>query len=283
MQLSNLTPETRLRLHLAKANEYWRADRLDLALAAVKAALDVGLHPGHWYSFQRTVEAEWGARQQGRRIRIEEQLALEADSAQIGAYWPRLAEIASEALHSVTGALGIHWGKSVLLTFIPNEEWMEFTHSRFGFYTWRTEWHKVCLPPSATMDVGTFVRAARHEITHAAVNQLAGENVPRWLNEGLAVNMEGASLPGFHGRKMRLNEISTGFESFEVEIGSGLSHECYAQAAAVVGGLIQRHGLSALAAVLRRMGQGITVERAVERELGERLEAVEQRWLNGGS
>lgn len=281
MQLSNLTPQTQLQLHLAKANEYWRADRLDLALAAVKAALDVGLHPGHWYSFQRTVEAEWGARQAGRRIRVEESLVLETDPRRWGAYWPRISQIASDGLHFVTEALHVHWGKPVLLTFIPDEEWMEFTHSRFGFYTWRTESHKVCLPPSTVIDAATFSRAARHEITHAAVNQLAGESVPRWLNEGLAVNVEGPAPQRFHSRKMRLNEISAGFESFEVDIGSGLSHECYAQSAAVVGGLIQRHGLSAMAGVFRRIGQRDTVEKAVERGLGERLEAVEQRWLNG--
>src|ERR1051325_1489452 len=76
---NRLTPDTALRIHLAKAQEHWREDRLDLANEAMRNALRVGLPPGHWYDFQRMLEAELGAREQGERFTVSETFTIEAD------------------------------------------------------------------------------------------------------------------------------------------------------------------------------------------------------------
>src|SRR5579871_2981328 len=149
MNLRTLTPDNQLRLHIAKAHEYWREDRLNLAVAAMENALRVGVPPGSLYDLQRTLEAEAGARQAGRFLRIEEWVVLEADPGAWRDMWPALVDDARQAVREVADALGVRWGKPVLITLFPDDAWVQFMHTRYGYYYERTEVHKICLPPSA--------------------------------------------------------------------------------------------------------------------------------------
>lgn len=270
-----LTPETALKVHLAQAREYWRQDRLDLANAAIRNALRVGIPAGDWYDLQRIVEAEWGARQASRRIRVSEHLILEASGLT-----PEIRVIANRALAEVSDALAVAWAKPILLTLFPSDEWVEFMHARYGYYTPRTEAHKIGLPPSSAGVPHLLGRAARHEMTHAAVNQLAGESAPRWLNEGLAVLMEGGP-PDNSWRSagiLRLDEISAGFESFDVDLGSPRSLVCYAAAGDFVRRMAESHGLAGLRSCLTRIGASVRPDRAFRESLGISLSQAERQW-----
>lgn len=288
--LFGLTPEMELQLHLTKAREYWRADRLDLACAAMQSALHVGLHPGHFYDLQRTIEAELGARHAGAQYRVAEHLLLEADPAWWGEEWAEIVQGVARAMEEVTDLLCVRWGRPVLVTLFPQQDWVQFMHARYGYYALRAETHKVCLPPGALRPKSTLRRAARHEITHAAVHTLAGEDVPRWLDEGIAVVMEGglskeeqacyrrAVSSGF---QMRLEQISGGFESYAVDLGSPRSLLCYAAAGDFVHRLIEAHGLERLRALLRRLGQGQRIDRAFHAAFGIPLPRAEREWHSG--
>ncbi len=281
-----VTPETELRIHLSKAREYWYEDRLDLAMAAVKNALRVGVPAGNWYDFQRTVEAEWGVRRDGRITRISEELSVEGDGI-----WERrtreFEQIALRALHDVTDTLAVLWGKPVLVTIFPRDEWVEFMRARYGYYAQRAEWHKVCLPPAVSCEPGIFLRAARHELTHAAIHELAGEGVPRWLDEGVAVLMEGpvdSAETAFLTRHVSangapaLNAISSGFESFGVSIGSMESRVCYAAAADFVNRALLKNGMIAIRAVLESIGKGRAADRAFREVFAISLPTAEREW-----
>jgi hypothetical protein len=281
MLFRRLTPDNQLRLHVGQAREYWRLDRLDLAVRAMELALKAGVPPGPMYDLQRTMESEMGARASGQRIRVAEHLTIEADPARWGGYWPVIASEAARALETVESTLDVRWSRPVLLTLIPEDDWVAFMHARFGYYTARTESHKVCLPPCAVRSQNQFRRAARHEMTHAAVHQLAGDDVPRWLNEGLAVLMEGGHESSHAGRRMRLDEISAGFESWEVELGSPRSHRSYSQAAEFTARLLQTTGWEGIRRVLVAVRDGAGIERAVARETGKRLKELERDWLAG--
>ncbi len=280
--MPSLTPETSLRLHLLKAEEFWRADRLELANAAIRRALEVGIPAGNWYNLQRTVEAEYVARKVSRRMRTEEWLIFETDPDRWASYWSEIVSTVSTAFHELTDALGVRWAKPVLITIIPDDDWMEFMHSRYGYYTHRAECHKICLPPSAVRHIPILCRAARHEIAHAAVNQLAGENVPRWLNEGLAVTLEGPDPhPVSNVVRMRFGEISAGFESFNVEIGDDRSQQSYTHSAAIVSSLIASSGMQAIREYLVAIGKGINPDRAFQTAFGRPLAQAERDWLRG--
>src|SRR5258706_16112120 len=145
--MPKLIPEIALRVHLAKAEEFWRQDRLDLANEAMRRALRTGIPVSHVYNLQRTIEAEWGARQLSEQISIEANLIIEAQR-QSFSWWDELTEIAKSAHAIVTSTLEVKWSKPVLMTLFPYDEWVEFMHSRYGYYSDREPVHKVCLPPT---------------------------------------------------------------------------------------------------------------------------------------
>ena len=282
-----LTPETSLRLHLTKARELWLADRLDLADAAMRRALRVGFAPGSQYDLQRTIEAEYGARRAGAMWRLGEELIVEGAPARWERHWPAIVRELTRAMTDVTRTLNVRWGKPVLITLIPQDDWVEFMHARYGYYAERVETHKVCLPPTAIHPSEILRRAARHEIAHAAVHQLAGDGAPRWLDEGMAVTLEGGSPPDEvrrfsalvqKGVTMSLEQLSAGFESYDVEIGSPRSHFCYAASGAFVGRLAGIHGLGALRELLASIGGGAKVDRAFRSVLGQPLWRAEKEW-----
>src|SRR5438552_18625680 len=121
--MRRLTPDTELRLHLAKAQEFWREDRLDLANEAMRNALRVGLPPGHWYDFQRMLEAELGAREHGERIAVSPTLAIETDPGLWAENWPRIESISATAIEDVARNMGIEWDRPILLTLFPEDSW----------------------------------------------------------------------------------------------------------------------------------------------------------------
>jgi hypothetical protein len=284
MRFSNLTPENQLRLHLTQAQSYWLEDRLDLADAAMRNALRVGIPAGHWYNLQRTIEAELGAREACRFHRITEELIIEAAPQLWGGFWPTIIKLAVETLRTVTNGLDVRWGKPLLLTLIPNEEWVAFMHARYGYYSRRSETHKVCLPPSAVGTPGTFRRAALHELAHAAVHQLAGENAPRWLDEGLAVYFERRGRFEESGiTPIRLDELSGYFESHNTELNSAQAQRCYATAGDFIRKVVAEHGLDKISGYLCSLGSGGSPERAFQQVFGVSLRSVENEWLRNVS
>ena len=282
MNFRRLTPDNQLRLHLTQAQEYWRQDRLDLASEALQRAQRVGFPPGSLYDFQRMVEAEYSSRQSAQRIRIAEQIIVEADPTYWGDYWDKICSEVPSAVGEVESVLDARWSKPVLITLIPDQEWVAFLHARYGYYTDRADSHKVCLPPVAIRPRSQLSRAVRHEVAHAAVSQLAGKGAPRWLNEGIAVNIEGGA--GWLGNEVRLplERISAGFESYDVELGSPRSHLSYAGSGEFVAGLLKREGWPGLRKLLTSLRDGVVIDRAFRDVYGEPLRQAEKRWLKFG-
>ncbi len=275
-------------LHLAMARRFWEEDRLSEARAAMEQALRAGFHPGDLYDLQRSIEAELGARLAGSRIRVDEHLLIEADPAMWGADWPAILRVVREAAVSVGDALGVRWGKPVLVTVVPDEDYVEFVHARFGYYRERAPWHKVCLPPSAVYPPSVLTRASRHEIAHAAAHQLAGDGHPRWLDEGIAVLMEGSlladerrryAIASNRGRRPALDEISARMEGYDLDLGSGAAGVCYAAAADFTRLMMDRAGWDGMARALRLMGQGMPPDKALRRAAGIDRRRLEREWL----
>lgn len=289
MRLPRSQPEGNWQLHVAMANRYWREDRLELAAAAMQNALALGIPAGDLYDFQHTIEAEQFTRQESLLRRVEEHLWIEANPIRWQGYYARLAETTLTAFQTVTDGLQVRWGKPVLVTFFGQEELIAFMHARYGYYAARLPWHKVCLPPSAAYPVSNLRRAARHEIAHAGVHQMGGEEVPRWLDEGLAVILEGGVSDrerrrfrrAQRGRSFSLNQLSGLFESYETELDSTLAACAYAAAGDFVGSLLQRHGAGNLRVFLRSLRAGQRMERAFRDAFGVPLRQAEKEWQAG--
>jgi hypothetical protein len=286
---ADLTYAVQAELHYRKAREYWSEDRLELAQAAMDAALRAGLPASDIYDFQRTVEAECAARRAARIVRIGEHAALEAEPVSYDDLWRTLVVLTRRAVVEVSSVLGVAWGKPVLVTMFQDDEWVEFMHARYGYYAERAPWHKVCLPPSAAASPPQLLRALRHEVAHAAVRTLAGGAAPRWLDEGTAVWMEGGATPDERrrlriavrrGHRPSLARISGAFESFDVPIDSLEGLMGYAGAGAFVSAAIERSGVAALRALLVGLGAGQSVDSAHRRAFGIPLRAAERAWVD---
>lgn len=289
MKKLGLTPDSALRLHLGKARDFWREDRLDLACAAMQEALKVGIPPGDLYDFQRTVEAEWAARRASIREQLSDHLILEADPEAWVEMLPDIRRIAREALEDIEAALGVEWSKPVLLALFTSDEWLQFMHARYGYYAERTECHKICLPPAAIRSLHIFARATRHEMGHAAAHELAGESIPRWLDEGIAVHLEGGAgseesrLLRSLERKPRLDSISAAFESYRVDLGTGESRAAYAAAGDFISALDARAGMAGIRRLLAGIRRTGRADKATRAAFGVPLDELEREWREGSA
>jgi hypothetical protein len=110
--------------------------------------------------------------------------------------------------------------------------------------------------PSATLD-----DVLRHEVAHILIHRAAaGQPVPRWFNEGLAMAAEHGwrfrdqTRLLFHlvsGPRLSLVELNRLFEGGE----SGRSR-AYLLSGALVRELLKQHGEASAAKILQRMGHG---------------------------
>jgi len=113
-----------------------------------------------------------------------------------------------------------------------------------------------------------LVRVLRHELTHSFIQQITHGNVPQWLNEGLAqleepkstapVGVRLASLFA-SGQQISLNRLEGPFLSYSREEAS----VAYAESLAAVEYIRSIYGMSDLARILTRLGQGESIEAAL--------------------
>jgi len=278
------------RTHLAKAEEYWLADRLGEAHAAMALALNTGVAPSDVYDRQRTIEAELAARMRGERRRIAEHLVLETAAALPARILGPVARATWDSWLDVTVALRVRWGKPVLVTIFGGAEDSLFIHSRYGYYRERSEVHKVCLPSSLIGSLPILRQAVLHEVAHAAIHDVAGEAVPRWLDEGVAVWMEGGGGPletrqlriaAAKGRTPTMREVSARLESYDTDLDSIAAGVSYAAAGVFVEHIVGAHSAEAVVRVLRALREGGDMERAFRAAIGRSLRDVEAEWRRG--
>jgi len=99
-----------------------------------------------------------------------------------------------------------------------------------------------------------------HEYTHALIYAITrGNNPPRWVHEGLAVEMERQRAPEFKQEAIR-----------QARAGVVLALEAspYTHGSVAVGYLIERYGIAAIQQLLRRMGEGRPFPQAFQETFG---------------
>jgi tetratricopeptide (TPR) repeat protein len=112
-----------------------------------------------------------------------------------------------------------------------------------------------------------------HEYTHVVTLGLTRNKMPRWLSEGISVREE-LARDGTWGQRMtpRFREMILGGELAPVGKLSGAflapkdgEHLMFAyfQSALVVEWIVEHHGLEALRSILRDLGQGMEINRAL--------------------
>jgi tetratricopeptide (TPR) repeat protein len=125
---------------------------------------------------------------------------------------------------------------------------------------------KIRIPISGLTHVTPeLVRVLRHELTHSFIAQITHGHVPQWLNEGIAQLEEpkstapvGPRLASLFiaGRHIPLNQLEGSFQTYSI----GEASVAYAESLAAVEYIRTSHGMSDLAGILARLGQGESIE-----------------------
>lgn len=108
----------------------------------------------------------------------------------------------------------------------------------------------------------------RHELTHSFVAQITHGRAPQWLNEGIAELEQGASTSSFgaklasvysSGHQVPLNMLEGNFESLD----RSEALVAYAESLAAVEYISSTYGISEVARILERLGEGQPIESAM--------------------
>lgn len=137
--------------------------------------------------------------------------------------------------------------------------------------------------PSFSHDIETCHRTAVHELVHLMIARKSGVNVPRWLNEGLALMLSGEG-PGkplmplsralWSGRLLLL---------MSVERVDSYSHSqaelAYLQSYHATEFLLKQYGWETLRSLLTALGEGLTWEEALFDNIETDQAGFEAFWL----
>lgn len=137
-------------------------------------------------------------------------------------------------------------------------------------------------------DLDFGLAATPHELTHLVIHQATDNpygDIPRWLDEGLAVYMSGELDAGWRGYRaevansaqanqlMTLQTLSSSFPADSAQAGLA-----YAQSGSVVEFIIQRYGEDAMAELLDIFSEGALYDEALEQALGVDTWELDSAW-----
>ncbi len=140
--------------------------------------------------------------------------------------------------------------------------------------------------PPGDLDYG--LAATPHELTHLVIHQATDNpfgDIPRWLDEGLAVYMSGeldADWRGYRdivaraaerGELMTLQTLSSTFPADSDQAGLA-----YAQSGVVVEFIIEHYGKEAMAHLLEIFSEGALYDDALEQALGVDTWGLDNAW-----
>jgi tetratricopeptide (TPR) repeat protein len=128
---------------------------------------------------------------------------------------------------------------------------------------------KIRIPISGVGSVTpNLARVLRHELTHSFVQQITHGRAPQWLNEGIAEMEEGLTTAAFGsrlatlysaGHQVPLSQLEGNFNSYS----SVEASVAYAEGLAAVECIRNTYGVSDLARILQRLGEGQSIESAL--------------------
>lgn len=175
-----------------------------------------------------------------------------------------------DALESDYRALANDLGatpKNIYVSLYTGEAFFDVTHA--AAWTSALNDGKIRIPISGVKAVTPEMASVlRHELTHSFVAQITHSRAPGWLNEGIAELEQGLSTGAFgprlaalyaSGRQVPLNQLEGEFQGYS----SAEASVAYAESLAAVEYIRATYGMSDLARLLQRLGEGQSVESAL--------------------
>jgi hypothetical protein len=137
----------------------------------------------------------------------------------------------------------------------------------------------------APNDLDWGSRAITHELTHLVIHQVTFNpynELPTWLDEGLAMKSEGEMEAGFarilHKAETENNLISVQSLSSPFSVYADESSLAYAQSYSIVAFLIDGYGREKMFELLNTFRQGSGYDEALERVYGFDMDGLDALW-----
>jgi tetratricopeptide (TPR) repeat protein len=157
--------------------------------------------------------------------------------------------------------------RNIYVSLYTDEAFFDVTHA--AAWTAALNDGKIRIPISGIKSVTPEMASVlRHELTHSFVAQITHNRAPVWLNEGVAQLEQGSTTGAIgprlaalyvSGRQIPLNQLEGGFNDYS----SAEASVAYAESLAAVEYIRATYGLSDLARLLQRLGEGQSVESAL--------------------
>ncbi len=223
---------------------YW--DKME---AAYEGALAMGTgSTGEGARLFRQIEGEWLTRKVATNVQLEDWLNIEFSEAEV-AYTDDLGTIASNSCKEAGQRLGYKNASGILITVLTEEADAPWSPGRSGYFVDKYPYDKICVPRWTTTSSENLHAVVMHEYAHAAVLNLADGHAPRWLNEMIAVTLEGGPdkqvMKGFAtGEHPWLKPVDLGVNYLAERNGPTreLVHLAYQQSACIGAYLVDKFG-----------------------------------------
>jgi tetratricopeptide (TPR) repeat protein len=244
---------------------YYKNDHDREAIAALKRSLQ--LRPDEWTrqlldKVERESRTEADFRQQeSSHFTLRYEGAQAADT---------LRTQVLDTLESDYRDLSNHLGvtpKNIYVSLYTDEAFFDVTHA--AGWTAALNDGKIRIPISGVTEVTQEMsQVLRHELTHSFVAQITHNHAPSWLNEGIAQLEQGMTTGDIgprlaalyaSGRQIPLNQLEGEFQGYS----SVEASVAYAESLAAAEYIHATYGMSDLARLLQRLGEGQSVESAL--------------------
>jgi tetratricopeptide (TPR) repeat protein len=181
-------------------------------------------------------------------------------------------EALERAYWRVCNLLGVFPTEPIQVILYSNEQFRDITRSppwAAGVYDGR-----IRVPVrGAKSNLKELERVLGHEFVHALVRSLSERSVPTWLNEGLATALEDDGIEWAREQMRKVKEIPT-IETLQAGFGRMAGEQAqaaYATSALAAARLLDEAGGTAMANLLRDIGDGIEFEKAFEHRMQRSL------------
>ena len=157
--------------------------------------------------------------------------------------------------------------RNIFVSLYTDQAFFDVTHA--AAWTAALNDGKIRIPISGAQSVTQeMAQVLRHELTHSFVAQITHNHAPAWLNEGVAELEEGRTTGAIgprlaalyaSGRQVPLNQLEGEFQGYSTAEAS----VAYAESLAAVEYIRATYGLSDVARLLQRLGEGQSLESAM--------------------
>jgi len=221
---------------------YW-----DKMAEAYEIANNLSASNLQWY---RMIEGEALTRERSVTKQVTPWLSIEHVPEEIDLDQAHVDAI-SEACSEVAGRLGWNFEMGVMVSILLEEVNAPWHGARAGYCMDKYPYDKICIPRAAAVSVERLAQIVRHEYTHVITLNVTRGRIPHWLDEGLAMLMEGESIP-LGPNWLAPDPLNGAFEE-DRRVTEGIvnSTHAYAQGAAIVRYLYSKGGEVKLAKLLR--------------------------------